>query len=123
MAKALGIGGIFFKARDPERLASWYDTWLDLEIDPSFGATVFRPSSLPGKSYAVWSPFKETTDYFVPSTRLFMIKLIVDDLSVALEQVTQGGACLAGEPQELDYGIFGWFIDPEGNKIEPREPR
>ena len=85
MAKALGIGGVFFKARDPKHLATWYETWLGLEIDPSFGGTSFYPSNLPDNAYTVWSPFKESTTYFDPSTNPFMINLIVDDLSGFVE--------------------------------------
>ena len=60
MAKVLGIGGVFFKARDPKQLAAWYETWLGLEIDSSFGGTAFHPSTLPAKAYTIWSPFEES---------------------------------------------------------------
>ena len=123
MAKALGIGGVFFKSQDPKHLAAWYGTWLGLEIDPSFGGTSFHPSQLPDKAYTVWSPFKESTTYFDPSTNPFMINLIVDDLSGALSQVKKGGATLVGDPEESEYGAFGWFIDPEGNKVELWQPK
>ncbi len=122
MAKALGIGGVFFKADDPEALSSWYKTWLELEIDPSYGGTSFQASALPPRAYSVWSPFAATTTYFEPSTKPFMINLIVDDVGQALFQVQQGGAQIVGEPQVLEYGTFGWFIDPEGNKIEVWQP-
>jgi predicted enzyme related to lactoylglutathione lyase len=118
MAKVLGVGGIFFKASDPKKLADWYASWLGVEIDPSFGGASFRPSGLPDKACTVWSPFKESSGYFDPSTRPFMINLIVDDLAGALQQVVMGGATLVGEPQNLEYGRFGWFMDPEGNKVE-----
>ena len=122
MARALGIGGVFFKAREPHDLARWYETWLGLEIDPSFGGTSFQASQLPAGAYGVWSPFKATTTYFDPSTNPFMINLIVDDLSEALAQVEKGGATLVGTPEELEYGAFGWFMDPEGNKVELWQP-
>ena len=60
MAKVLGIGGVFFKARDPKHLASWYETWLGLAIDPSFGGTSFPTSNLPDRAYSVWSPFSDS---------------------------------------------------------------
>ena len=123
MAKVLGIGGVFFKAQDPKQLATWYESWLGLEIDPSFGGTSFYPSTLPDEAYTVWSPFKESTTYFDPSTSPFMINLIVDDLPGALSQVKEGGATLVGDPEASEYGAFGWFIDPEGNKVELWQPR
>ena len=123
MAKVLGIGGVFFKSRDPKKLAAWYKTWLGLEIDPSFGGTIFYPSTLPDKAYTVWPPFKESTTYFDPSTSPFMINLIVDDIPGALGQVETGGATLVGDPEDSEYGTFGWFIDPEGNKVELWQPK
>jgi len=115
MAKVLGIGGVFFKARNPKQLADWYATWLGLEIDPSFGGAHFRPTSLPEKTYTVWAPFKETTDYFDPSMRPFMINLIVDDLSGALRQVKKGGCKPDGRPAGI--GIRNvWLVYWPGGK-------
>jgi len=123
MAKALGIGGVFFKAKDPPQLCAWYKSWLGLEIDQCFDGTSFKFSSLPDKAYTVWSPFKQSTKYFAPSEKSFMINFIVDDLHGALRQVQQGGATLAGKPEEFEYGTFGWFIDPDGNKVELWQPK
>ncbi len=123
MAKILGIGGIFFKSTNPEKLGEWYKQWLNIEIDPSFGGTNFQTSSLPDKSYSVWAPFKETTEYFEPSKNPYMINFIVDDLDGALSQVKQGGGTIVGTPEDIEYGLFGWFIDPEGNKIELWQPK
>lgn len=122
MAKALGIGGVFFKCKDPAAMSEWYQTWLGLDIDPSYGGTSFMPGALPEGAYTVWSPFKADTDYFAPSTNPYMINLIVDDVREALDQVQRGGATLAGEPESLEYGDFGWFVDPEGNKVELWKP-
>ncbi|HVC27979.1 MAG TPA: VOC family protein [Gammaproteobacteria bacterium] len=122
MTKVLGIGGIFFKSHDPKKLADWYATWLSFEIDPTFGGATFQASILPAKAYTVWSPITENTDYFNPSTRPFMLNLIVDDLAAALQQVAMGGATLVSEPQDLEYGRFGWFMDPDGNKVELWQP-
>ncbi len=122
MAKVLGVGGVFFKSKDPEKLAKWYEEWLGIEIDPSYSGSNFSPENMPAKSYTVWSPFQADTAYFEPSDNPYMINFIVDDLYGALDQVQQGGAALAGEPEEHEYGHFGWFIDPEGNKIELWKP-
>lgn len=122
MAKALGIGGVFFKSEDPAKLAEWYAKWLGLEIDSSYGGTSFFPRNLPAGSYSVWAPFKKDTKYFEPSNNQYMINLIVDDLAGVLRSVREGGAAVHGEPEELDYGKFGWFTDPEGNKVELWQP-
>jgi len=122
MAKVLGIGGVFFKSKDTEAIGQWYKTWLGFEIEPSFGGSVFFPGNLPANAYTVWSPFKADTDYFAPSANTYMINLIVDDVAAALAQVNEGGATLVGELESSEYGDFGWFMDPDGNKVELWKP-
>lgn len=121
MAKALGVGGIFFKSKDPQALMAWYQKALGLPTESSDYATFFAPA-MPKGGCTVFSPFKDSTDYFAPSTHGYMFNLVVDDLDGALAQVQAAGAQLAGEPQSYDYGRFGWFMDPDGNKVELWEP-
>jgi predicted enzyme related to lactoylglutathione lyase len=121
MAKVLGIGGIFFKSADPQSLNDWYIRWLGLDFG-SDTAMCFYPQTMPGNGYTVWSPFKSTTTYFEPSGKEFMFNLIVDDLEEALKQVKDGGAQIVGDIQNLKYGRFAWFMDPDGNKVELWEP-
>ena len=121
MAKVVGVGGIFFKSKDPKALGEWYEKWLGVPVEHPYGAS-FQPSEMPKYGLTVWSPFKNDTDYFQPSSQEFMFNLMVDDLNGALAQVEEGGAELAGEIQEFEYGRFGWFIDPDGNKVELWEP-
>ncbi len=121
MAKVLGVGGVFFKSKDPAALGDWYQKWLGVPVEPPYGAN-FKPSSMPEYGLTVWAPFKADTEYFVPSKSSFMINLVVDDLDGALAQVVEGGAELVGEVQEEAYGRFGWFLDPEGNKVELWQP-
>jgi predicted enzyme related to lactoylglutathione lyase len=116
MAKVLGVGGIFFKSKNPETLGAWYKQWLGVPAGP-YGAH-FEPSAMPAGAVTVWNPFAVDTKKFAPSTKEFMLNLIVDDLDGALKQVVEGGAKLEGEPEKSEYGNFGWFIDPEGNKVE-----
>ena len=120
MAKVLGIGGVFFKSPDPARLRAWYAQWLGF-ADSEYGAN-FEPSTMPAGGLTVWNPFNEESDYFAPSQAPFMINLVIDDLDGALAQVKEGGAALAGDVQNFDYGRFGWFIDPDGNKVELWQP-
>lgn len=121
MAKALGVGGIFFKSKDPQALLAWYQKALGLPSEIPGFATFF-PAAMPPGSCTVFSPFMLDTDYFAPSTSAFMFNLIVDDLDGALRQVAEAGATLAGDTASYDYGRFGWFIDPDGNKVELWEP-
>lgn len=121
MAKALGIGGIFFKSKDPVALMAWYQTCLGLPDEAKEYAS-FAPETMPSNGATVFSPFKSTTSYFAPSKREFMINFIVDDLDGALKQVADGGGTLVGDVQSFDYGRFGWFIDPDGNKVELWQP-
>jgi predicted enzyme related to lactoylglutathione lyase len=120
MAKVLGVGGIFFKSPDPKSLYDWYATWLGMEFE-DWGIAYF-PKDMPANAQTVWSSFVSKTDYFAPSSKDFMFNLIVDDLAEALKQVQQGGAQIIGKIEKLEYGAFGWFIDPDGNKVELWEP-
>lgn len=122
MAKALGLGGVFFKARDPRALAAWYGTHLGIGIQDDFPGAIFQAEAVPAGGYTLWAPFDADTAYFAPSEAPFMINLMVDDLDGALAQVAEGGATLAGTPEDSEFGRFGWFIDPEGNKIELWQP-
>jgi predicted enzyme related to lactoylglutathione lyase len=123
MAKVLGVGGVFFKSPDPEKLYQWYARVLGLEADPQSGV-LFKPQDMPPNSMTVWSAFNASTDYFAPSTHEFMFNLIVDDVRGALQQVRDSGegAQVVGQIAEYDFGKFGWFIDPDGNKVELWEP-
>ena len=121
MAKVLGVGGVFFKAEDPDSLGEWYKRWLGVPVDPPYGAS-FKSDHMPAGSFGVWAPFKQDTSYFEPSEKPFMVNLVVDDLDGALEQVREGGAQVIGTIEEMEYGRFGWFVDPEGNKVELWEP-
>jgi predicted enzyme related to lactoylglutathione lyase len=120
-ARILGIGGVFFKSPDPQRLTDWYAANLGLQID-DFGGVRFDSRMLPHDSRTVWCPFKPGTEYFNPSTRDFMLNFVVDDVDAALRQIAAGGAKVIGNVEQYDYGRFGWFVDPDGNKIELWQP-
>ena len=122
MAKTLGIGGVFFRARDRAALAAWYAEHLGFEIDGAFGGSVFTPGSMPEGGYTIWSPFAEDTSYFGASGQSYMLNLVVDDVRGALEQVAAGGAEIATDLEESEFGIFGWFTDPEGHRVELWQP-
>lgn len=121
VARVLGIGGVFFKCRDREALGAWYREHLGLPVNER-GGVEFGPKALPPGAYCVWGPFDASTTYFAPSEKPFMLNLIVDDLEGVLAQVARAGARVVGEVEEYEYGRFGWFVDPEGNKVELWEP-
>ena len=124
MAKILGLGGIFFKSPNPQKLYQWYTQWLGLNVEFEAGVSfvAFQPHTVPKNGYTVWSAFESTTTYFNPSKNEYMFNLIVDNLDEALKQVAAGGAQLVGQVEKSDYGQFGWFMDPDGNKVELWQP-
>jgi predicted enzyme related to lactoylglutathione lyase len=121
MAKVIGLGGIFFKSPDPQALGAWYKAHLGLPVE-DWGGAAFHQSHQSRQGYTVWSPFTQDTDYFQPTNSPFMFNLIVDDLKGALQQVANAGAELVGNIQESEFGQFGWFMDPDGNKVELWQP-
>jgi predicted enzyme related to lactoylglutathione lyase len=121
VAKVLGVGGIFFKSPDPKRLYAWYTKWLGMDFE-DWGGIAYFPKDMPAKAQTVWSAFDDKSTYFDPSEKGFMFNLIVDNLEDALKQVKEGGAQIIGEIEKMEYGQFGWFIDPDGNKVELWQP-
>ena len=122
--RVLGIGGIFFRSRDPARLGDWYAEHLGFDIE-SWGetrGTSFPPDRLPPNAFTVWSAFSADTPYFGDSGQRFMINLVVDDLDAALARVAAAGATVLEEREEHDFGRFGWFVDPDGNRVELWQP-
>lgn len=125
MAKAVGLGGVFFKCDDPKAQMNWYSEHLGLEIDEGgFCSSFFwRHHDNPDKEgYTVFGPFKRDTEYFNPSDKPFMINLVVDDLDGVLEKLRAAGVSVDDKIEDLEYGRFGWAMDPEGIRIELWEP-
>jgi predicted enzyme related to lactoylglutathione lyase len=127
MKHVLGIGGIFFKAQDPEKLAAWYQEHLGLEVEEYGGVTFREPHSGDAvapkrQSYLVWSPFPADTDYFAPSAKPFMINFRVTDLDQLLAKLRAEGVTVDEKTDKSEFGYFGWVMDPEGNRIELWEP-
>ena len=121
MKRVTGIGGIFFKSRDPQKLKEWYQTHLGIECMPGNGAVfLWRDDSPDG--YSVWSPFAADTKYFDPSPAPFMINYRVADLHALLGELKKEGVDIAGDMQEGEFGKFAWVMDPEGNRVELWEP-
>jgi predicted enzyme related to lactoylglutathione lyase len=117
VAKALGVGGVFFKSANPRKLARWYSRCLGFPLAGAASAS-FSPGKMPKGSSTVWSAFSASTRYFNPSESLHMVNFLVDDVEGALKQVVAAGGKLVGRVRDSPYGRFGWFLDPDGNKVE-----
>jgi predicted enzyme related to lactoylglutathione lyase len=122
--KALGVGGVFFRSPDPAALAAWYSRYLGINME-SWGSTQgtsFAPADMPEHAFTVWSMFQQDTEYFGDKSQAFMFNLVVDNLDKALQRVALGGAEILPEREEHDFGRFGWFVDPDGHRVELWEP-
>lgn len=123
MKRVTGVGGIFFKAKDPKALAEWYRTHLGLNVEDWGGVAFQWATDNPGGvGTTIWSPFKSDTDYFAPSTAPFMINFRVADLHALLAALRAEGCQVIDKVDESEFGKFGWVVDPEGNKLELWEP-
>ncbi len=123
MKKVTGIGGIFFKCKDPNKVREWYRTNLGLNTN-KYG-TVFewrQGTDTTKKGFTQWSPFKETTTYFEPSTKDFMINYRAENLGVLVEGLKKHGVTIVDTISTYDYGKFVHILDIEGNKLELWEP-
>ncbi len=117
-----GIGGVFWKATDPAALQAWYVERLGLPLDHT-GVTVLQWRDTDGSpGSTVVAPFPADTTYFAPSDAPFMFNFRVADLDAMLEQLRGDGCLVLDRIEEMEFGRFGWVIDPEGNKIELWEP-
>ena len=121
--RVTGIGGIFFKAKDPTALKAWYSKNLGIRVG-SFGSNFEWHQGMDStkKGFTIWAPFKETTQYFLPSEKQFMINYRVEGLDQLLVQLKAAGILPADSLQKTNYGNFIHLMDPEGNKIELWEP-
>jgi predicted enzyme related to lactoylglutathione lyase len=121
--KVTGIGGIFFKCKDPAKLREWYKTNLGINTN-QYGA-VFewrQGADTTKKGFTQWSPFKETTKYFEPSKKDFMINYRVADLKALVDELKKSGVTVVDTIETYDYGKFVHILDLEGNKLELWEP-
>lgn len=114
--RVTGLGGVFVRARDPEALKAWYAEVLGVPRED--GMIVFRPDD--GKLILL-AVFEADSDYF-PEPQQAMLNLRVDDLEAALGRVSAAGAAVDDRREDSELGRFGWFADPEDNRVELWEP-
>lgn len=123
MKKVTGIGGVFFKCKDPKAINEWYKTKLGFNTTPYGTSFEWRhDDDSTKKGTTQWNPFPENTKYFEPSTKEFMINYRVENLEALVEELKKENVTVVDKIETYDYGKFVHILDPEGNKIELWEP-
>jgi predicted enzyme related to lactoylglutathione lyase len=117
MKRVTGIGGVFIKAKDPAKLRAWYKTHLGIDVQ-TWGGAAF--TGVPAKAKTAW--FVGDGSNFAPSHSSFMINYRVADLHALLRLLREEGCQVLDKVEESEFGIFGWVMDPEGNKVELWQP-
>jgi glyoxylase I family protein len=110
-----GIGGIFFRSENPEKLAEWYKEYLGIPSGSS--GEMWEVAAGP----VVFAPFKKDSKYF-PESQSVMLNFRVKEIDALLAELTAKGVRIDEKRQDEDYGRFAWIYDPEGNKLELWEP-
>ncbi len=128
MKRVTGIGGVFFKSKNPEKLKEWYVKHLGVPVvveESKESYIIFNweeQANNKKKGYTLWGPFKEDSGYFKPSEKNYMFNFTVENLDELLQTLKEEGVYVFEEREEHQEGKFGWIMDPEGNKIELWEP-
>jgi len=121
--KASGIGGIFFKCKDPKKMREWYAKELGLQVNQYGTSFEWRQGAdSTKKGFTQWTPFKETTKYFEPGNADFMINYRVENLVGLLRQLKADGVTVTDIIETASYGKFVHILDAENNKVELWEP-
>ncbi|HVP32760.1 MAG TPA: VOC family protein [Steroidobacteraceae bacterium] len=120
--RVTGVGGIFFKAKDPKTLAAWYRDVLGMPME-AWGGAALRYDAPKHPPAVIWNAFPAATNYFAPSTSAFMINYAVDDMDALVARLSAKGVTLLKRDDSDANGRFAWILDPEGNKIELWQPK
>jgi predicted enzyme related to lactoylglutathione lyase len=120
MAKVIGLGGFFFKSRDPAALTAWYAKHLGVTPEAWGGVKFLEDAQRPGST--LWMPFAADTTYFGQGAQTFMINFRVDDLEALLAQLRADGVTVDERTDSSEFGHFGWITDPEGTRVELWQP-
>ncbi len=123
MKRVTGIGGIFFKSKDPKKTTEWYQKHLGLDTNP-YGATFewYEGADSTKKAQTQWTPFPEKTTYFEPSAQDFMINYRVENLEALVIELKNEGVTIVDSIESFDYGKFVHILDADGNKVQLWEP-
>ncbi len=119
MNRVTGIGGVFFKAKDPKKITEWYKNHLGLNANP-YGATFnwFEGHDSTKQAQTQWTPFPENSKYFGAENQNFMINYRVENLVQLVEELKKEGVTIVDEMEIYDYGKFIHILDGEGNKVQ-----
>jgi catechol 2,3-dioxygenase-like lactoylglutathione lyase family enzyme len=117
-----GVGGVFFKSKDPKALAAWYRDVLGLNVE-AWGGAILKYDAPGHPPLVVWNAFAQGSDYFAPSTRDFMLNYAVDDLDAFLARLAGKGVKPLKRDDTDPNGKFAWIVDPDGTKIELWQPK
>ncbi len=117
-----GVGGVFFKAKDPKALAAWYRDVLGMPVE-AWGGAALRYDAPKHPPALAWNAFPATTKYFAPSTSGLMINYAVDDMDALLARLKSKDVTIIKRDDNDPNGRFTWILDPEGNKVELWEPK
>ena len=119
MARAVGVGGVFLKARDPKMLSEWYGRHFGVPTQDGGALAFDGPESL---GMTVFAHFPDSTKYFGDGPQQAMVNFRVDDLQALLGQLEAAGVKIDPKQEDYGYGKFAWIWDPEGNRVELWEP-
>ena len=121
--KVTGIGGVFFKCKNPKKITEWYQKYLGLQTNP-YGATFewYEGTDSTKKAQTQWTPFSEKTKYFEPSTKDFMINYRVQNLEQLVAELKAANVTILDKMEIVSYGKFIHILDVEGNKVQLWEP-
>lgn len=121
MKRVIGIGGIFFSAKDPKALGAWYKTHLGIDVQ-AWGGAKFDSTDADGNptkgTTTAWCVHPAGGNLMAPSKSTFMVNYRVEDLEALLQALRDEGCEVLEKTDDSEYGKFGWVMDPEGNKIE-----
>ncbi len=124
MKKVTGIGGIFFKCKDPNKIKEWYNTHLGFDAGPYGASFEWREAEDPSKKgLTQWNVNSETAKLYEPSTKDFMINYRVENLEALVEELKKENVTIVDKIETYDYGKFVHILDIEGNKIQLWEPK
>jgi predicted enzyme related to lactoylglutathione lyase len=119
MKRVIGVGGVFFKARDPKALKAWYARHLGVPVD-DHGYVTFQAER---GDMTVWEPFAPDTTHFGPGPQSWMLNYRVENLEELLSALAAEGVEIDPKREDTPYGRFAWIVDPEGNRVELWEPQ
>ncbi|WP_133502022.1 VOC family protein [Cognatilysobacter terrigena] len=122
MERVTGIGGIFFKAKDPAALGAWYREHLGLDVQEWGGAMLPWGTPENPTGVTLWTPFPADTAHFGSGGASFMVNFRVRDLDALLAALRAEGCAVEDKVDDSEYGRFGWVVDPEGNRVELWQP-